>query len=424
MKKVVWVTSFFPPRINVATNRNVKFIKYLTQYEWEALVVSPKETREHTNASLRLTNQVGETATILSMPSDPFLLLHDKAEVNKMARYAAHLMNNIVPPDGHIFWCMLVLGRIGKEIERYEPDLVYTTCSPFSINLIGAWIKYRYRIPWVTDFRDLWTLNPDRRRFLSGYHSIISGILEKKYLDYCDALIANTNASESRMVEKYPSLKNKTFVIPNGFDPMDIPPRNLPTTEGAFFYGGLIDCTNNYTPFPILRLLGKLDNKGMMNNRWTVHYAGNEGEEFSQLCRQAGIEGRENTYGYLDHGNFYRLIQSMSYVIMCMPGDVDTSSWIPARLYDYMGNRSRIICLAARDSELARVIQEYGSGITLFYDEPEDLQIQKLHAFLIAHPDENLVSDEFVERFSRKNLTRQLCQAFNHITSNRLRLNG
>ena len=179
MKKVLWVTSFFPPRINVATNRNVKFLKYLAKYDWEALVVCPRETLGHTNTSRKLMSQMGAGVKVLPMPMDPFFFLHDQAGVSRMARYVGYLANNVVPPDGHLFWSLRVLGRSGKDIRQHKPNLVYTTCSPFSINVIGAWIKFRYHVPWVTDFRDLWTLNPDHRRFLSSYHRIVSNILEK-----------------------------------------------------------------------------------------------------------------------------------------------------------------------------------------------------------------------------------------------------
>ncbi|MFH2047084.1 MAG: glycosyltransferase [Pseudomonadota bacterium] len=418
MKKVFWITSFFPPRINVATNRNVKFLKYLAQYEWEALVACPKETLDQTKTSRRLMSQIGSAVTVLPMPSDPFFFLHDRADVNKMAKYLGYLINNIIPPDGHIFWSLLALNQIGKEMKKHKPDIVYTTCSPFSINLIGLWVKLKYHVPWVTDFRDLWTLNPDRKRFLSSYHHVISNVIEKVYLNYCDALIVNTDASKSRMVDKYPFLKNKTCIIPNGFDPEDIPTENQSPIENSFFYGGLIDRASNYTPLPILKLLSRLEDKGLLNFPWELHYAGNEGSDFIDLCVLAGINGRERTHGYLDHGIFYGLIQSMDYVIVCMPRDVDTSSWIPARFYDYIGNKSRIICLAPRESELASIIKQYGKGVTLFYDEPEDIQIKKLHAFIVAHKDNSMVSEEFIERFSRKNLALQLSQIFNHVSMN------
>ena len=191
--------------------------------------------------------------------------------------------------------------------------------------------------------------------------------------------------------------------------------RNHNIIQNSFFYGGLIDQKSNYTPLPILRLLSKLEDEGLLNVPWELNYAGNEGKGFIDLCNQAEINGSVKIHGYLDHESFYDLIQSMDHVIMCMPRDVDTTSWIPARFYDYMGNNSRIICLASRESEIARIMKEYGNGITIFYDEPEDIQLQKLQTFLLTHKNNNLISHEFTEQFSRKNLTIQLSKVFQHV---------
>jgi len=415
LKKVLWITSYFPPRVNVATNRNVKFLKYLPDFDWEALVVSPNETGSHTNASQRLINQLSPSITVLPMPPDPFHFLLDRADVSKAARYLGYLMNNIIPPDGHLFWSVSVLYCIGKAIRKYKPDIVYTTCTPFSLNLAGAWIKYKYRVQWVTDFRDLWTLNPMSRSFINSYHHVVSIILERLYLGYCDALIVTTKNSETRMKEKYPFLKNKIGVIPNGFDFEDIHLKNHNKIQNSFFYGGLIDRKSNYTPLPILRLLSRLEDECLLNGPLELNYAGNEGMKFIDICNQAGINGSVKIHGYLDHESFYDLIQSMEHVIMCMPCDVNTTSWIPARFYDYIGNNSRIICMATRMSELTKMIKHYGNGITIFHDEPEDVQIQKLQNFLAVKKKDSMVSRKFIERFSRKHLAMQLSLIFNNI---------
>jgi glycosyltransferase involved in cell wall biosynthesis len=415
LKTVLWVTSYFPPRVNVATNRNIKFIKYLPHFGWSVLVVSPRETGGHTNASQRLMNQLNPAVKVLPMPPDPFHFLFDRADSSRVARYLGYLMNNIIPPDGHLFWSLSALRRIGKEIEKLKPDVIYTTCTPFSINLIGAWVKFRYKIPWVTDFRDLWTLTPMRRSFLNAYHHFVSTILEKLYLGFCDALIVNTKRSESRMKEKYSFLKNKIWTVPNGFDPEDICIKNHHNIEKTFFYGGLVDKKSKYTPLPVLMLLSRLKEKGFLKMPWELDYAGNEGGEFIEICHQAGINDNIRVHGYLNHESLYDLIQSMDYVIMCMPRDVDSTSWIPAKFYDYIGNNSRIICMADRMSEVTDMIKQYGNGITIFYDESENSQIQKLQNFLSNPPKNSGISEKFIAGFSRKNLTMQLSSIFQNI---------
>ena len=416
MRKVFWVTSYFPPQLNVATIRNVKFLKYLPYFGWKAVVICPRETSENTPPGKELLSQLSPSITISVMPQDLFLYLERHKSTKRIPRYAAYVMNNILPPDGHIFWSLTALRHIGREIIRNKPDMIYTTCSPFSLNVIGAWLKFKYNIPWVTDFRDLWLLNPMSRRIFKPYHDFVSRRLEPYFLRYCDALIVTTEKSKDRMTAVYSFLKEKTFVIPNGFDQEDIPTDN---EEGlypnSFFYSGSIYYKTAYTPAPILKLLSKLANDGFFDEPWQLHYAGSDGEAFVDLVRQERISAECKDYGFLDPQSLYRLIHRMAYVMLCMPRDADTMSWVPARLYDYIGNNCRLICLTSRESELARLIEPYGNGITLFYDEPEDIQVQKFQAFLAAHKNDSTASKKFIERFSRKNLTMQLSKIFQHI---------
>lgn len=414
MKKVFWVTSYFPPQLNVATIRNVKFLKYLPHFGWKAVVICPCDRSENTPPAKELLDQLSSSITVSVMPQDPFLCLEHQKVKKRRARYAAYLMNNILPPDGHVFWSLMVLQHIGREIVRHQPDIIYTTCSPFSLNLIGAWVKFRYNLPWVTDFRDLWLLNPMSRRFLKFYYNFVSGKLEPLYLKYCDTLIVTSENSRDRMIARYPFLNQKIAVIPNGFDPEDIPSHSQETLfPNSFFYSGSIH--TNYNPAPILKLFARIAQNGFFKEPWQLHYAGNDGKVFMDLVKRVGIKATFIDHGFLGPAGLYRLISCMAYVLLCMPRDADTLSWVPARLYDYIGNRCRIVCLISRDSEVARILEQYGNGITLFYEENDEIRIHKLLTFLSVCENNRKVSEKFIETFSRKNLTMCLSKIFQKV---------
>lgn len=410
MKKVLWITTEFPPIANVAATRNIKFLKYLPELGWEVVVITPSETIEHTEASHKLLDQLNSSVTISRTFPNYFSHLENK-------RYIGYLIRNIVPPDSHIFWILLSLLSIEREIAKHKPDLIYTTCSPFSINFIGAWVKLRHNIPWVTDFRDLWTLNPLIYR-TTPYYRFVSERLERFYLKQCDALIVTSHNSQNRMLEKYPELNNKIFVIHNGFDSDDIPvvETNNPMPKSLFYSGTIYERTS-HNPLYMLKLLAYLDdNKRLDLTSWELHYSGGKAELFAKMVSQSNGSIKYHVHGYLDHINYYRLIQSMAYVYICMPQDIDTQSWLPARLYDYIGNKSRIICFATRDSEVVHLLEKYGNGLILFYDEPMNVQAQKLEDYLSQQNNVVKISEEFVTSFSRKSLTCKLARLFEQVT--------
>jgi glycosyltransferase involved in cell wall biosynthesis len=416
LKTVLWVTSYFPPRVNVATNRNIKFLKYLPQFGWKAIVVCPRENVSGTEAGDRLLVQLGPAISVAAMPRDPFLYLDDRRGTNQLARYLSYFMNNFIPPDGHYLWSLLAAGAVDREIIKHKPDVVYVSCSPFSLNILGAWIKYKYKIPWVSDFRDLWTLNPTPKRFFPSYDRFVSRRLEKLYLRYCDALIVNTENSRGKMIGKYEFLREKISVIPNGYDPEDLPvEKNESKISGTFFFGGSIYQNTDYTPLAMLRLLSRLAEQGCLNKTWELHYAGSDGDALGDLIQKEQINVEYLLHGYLDHKSLYRLISRMEYVILCMPDKSDTTSWIPARLYDYIANNSRLICFMSRGSEVDQLLAHYGNGVTLYYDEPENVQISKIMHFVADKRERGEEVSDLTKSFSRKELTRKLADLLEKI---------
>jgi hypothetical protein len=254
------------------------------------------------------------------------------------------------------------------------------------------------------------------KRFLKAYHGVVSNWLERFYLKRCDVLVVNTEESRSRMIEKYPMLINKTCVIPNGYDPDDIGARQenhkIPRT---LFYGGTIDRKTDYTPLPLLDLLAKLPNDADQYSTWELHYGGSDGETLVDLAGEVGLKIKCKTHGYLEQTRFYSLIQRMEYVMLCMPLGVESKSWVPARFYDYIGNGSRIICLAHSDSEVSRLLERYGDSIVLLYDEPEEQRIEKLHTYLSHGSNNRKTGGEFAKHFNRRELTGRLAQVFEQV---------
>ncbi|MFC1829879.1 glycosyltransferase [Thermodesulfobacteriota bacterium] len=417
MKKVLFITTFFPPTVNVATSRIIKFLKYLPAYGWKAVVVCPASKKRHTDASRKSLMQLSESIQISPSGRNLFSDLVEQRNYDRFAVLLSQIMNNLIPPDGHLYWALNSLSHIGKLIENENPNLVFTTCNPYSLNLVGAWTKYKYDIPWVTDFRDLWTLNQQPKRFLNTYNQGVSKLLEDFYLKRCDQLIVTTENSKKRMIVRYPYLDGMVENIPNGFDQEDIQhdEKSLPIPN-SFFYGGSIVANTRYNPISLLKLIAKaLGNTEGRN--WQFHYAGADGETFDQMLREAQIHVKCISHGYLSHDSFYDLIQKMEYILMCLPPDIDCRSWIPSRLYDYIGNKARIICLAPKDSEVFSLLRTHGNGLNLYYEKTEDIQTQKLVEYIFRDKQPEKVSESFANRFNREYLTKRLAGVFDQVIS-------
>jgi hypothetical protein len=78
-----------------------------------------------------------------------------------------------------------------------------------------------------------------------------------------------------------------------------------------------------------------------------------------------------------------------------------------------MGNKARIICLAPQNSEVFTLLKDYNKFLSLYYEEPESVQIQKIRSYLLDKEQDEKIPPTFLNRFSREHLAERLTEAFN-----------
>lgn len=417
MKTVLWITAHFPPIVNVASIRSVKFLKYLPETGWRSVVICPGVPSDANNTDGYLTRQLGKSVNIQRTRYNKLHGIIVQRKGGGGIKILRSLMNKAIPPDGYLYWILSNLSLVFRAVEASEPDIVLTTCSPFSLNLVGLAVKRKYNIPWVTDFRDLWTLNPVCRRYLNGYYQFISSKLERFYLKRCDRVIVNTKNSCQRMIHRYPPIADKISWIPNGYDAQDVIESGRPSTlPNSILYSGTIEQQVQYGPEPILRLLAYLFAGDVGASRWTIHYTGPDEDVFESLFHKWKLSLRIQSHGWLDHERYYRLIKRMTFILMCLPAHLDCRSWIPARIYDYMGNRATIVCMANKNSEVFDVLERYGNYLPIFHDDPLEPQLQRLKDHINSEKitrQSGMTND--IERYRRKDLTYRLSQIFDQL---------
>lgn len=410
MPTVLWLTVTFPPRVNVSAVRNVKFIKYLGRMGWRSVVVCPQPRDNMTPAGQRLLDELPEDAVIARRGAGLAFAFEDR-------RFVSYVARSLFPPDPHGLWARLVRPAVADLIRVHNPDVVFTTCSPFSLNGLGQWVQQTYGLPWVTDFRDLWTLNPRAKRMPPHVRGLASQ-QERGYLTRCDALVVTSETSRRQMVTRYPFLDAKCHVITNGFDPEDLPPHDSASLPRTLFYGGSIYPGTSYSPRRVLALLAHLQAQGRLDPAaWRLHYAGRQGELLRAMVAELDLPLPVIDHGFLGQGEYVALLQQMAFAFFCMPSELDTRAWTPARLYDYMGSRCRIVGVAQPDSDVATILTNYGRGLVLDADASVAVQAQQLLDYLVQPSAPGMVDDTFVASFSRRATAAQLAALFRRVVA-------
>ncbi len=132
MHQALFIAYDFPPcRAMGGALRSAKFVKYLPEFGWEALVVSLKDNTRHT--------------------------LEHNPNIIRLASATPYTKPYHLTPYG---WAYTLYRQIKKRLKVKPVQLIYVSCPPFPQALAAWLLKKATHLPLVVDFRDPWTLNP------------------------------------------------------------------------------------------------------------------------------------------------------------------------------------------------------------------------------------------------------------------------
>ena len=233
MPKLLIVTRVFPPKAGGGVQRMVKFAKYLPEHGWETIVVAPAMYRSagwHDPSPMAGINADHVIRVGMHQP---------KGSTTKRA------LKKIYPIDAEYPWSHQVIANLQAR-EDLNFDAVLTSGPPHSVHRVGASLSRHSNTPWIADFRDHYTLNPEYKP-RTPFHRFYDRRFETRILDHATAVICNTRINRRELLAHYGiQYAPKVTTIYNGFDYSDLKthiaddvPQFSPERTNYVYLGGL-----------------------------------------------------------------------------------------------------------------------------------------------------------------------------------------
>ncbi|MBU0716927.1 MAG: glycosyltransferase, partial [Planctomycetes bacterium] len=231
-RRVLMIAAAFPPTGGPGVQRSAKFAKYLPRFGWQPIVWTVD----------RLADLPQDDSLLTDLPSDiQVLRLPDRGLgqtarrslrrtarrgglLSKVAqaaewRLAARADRNSYPDDC-AGWARNSLGPICQLVRDEGIDVIYSTFSPASDHVLAMAVKQETGLPWVADFRDLWT-DDYRYPVDDANRRAADRQLEQEILEQADAVIGVSARQTEILASRVPDPGRKFVTITNGFDPDD-----------------------------------------------------------------------------------------------------------------------------------------------------------------------------------------------------------
>ncbi len=388
-KKLLLISYFFSPNSSVGAKR----FSYLSYYfsrnkcEVNVLTVKKKYYQQH-DSTLISDGKIYETILIPPYPVK-------KSNVFKKALNWLWGHFTITLIDSYLGWLIPGLIKGYKIIKESKIDIIIVTGPPFSSFLIAYLLSKFLRIKLILDFRDPWTI----------YHHSLSALgfklckwLEKKFLNYSDALVLNTCKSAD-FYNKLVS-KDKIYVIGNGFDSkmQSINPNYLDKNKIVILYTGNFygDRKLNYLFEPIQNLY----NKGLIKSgSIAIHVFGKLRDDDKDIIERLQLQTLVNEHEKVSYENVVAYMKGADILYLPQGGDVKYS--IPFKFFDYLNARKPILAVTSLHSAINDIMQEIECGEIADINDSNSI-FNALNKILV---EKNAYSFKHIENYSWENIS-------------------
>ncbi len=434
---ILFVAFEFPPLNGGGIQRSLKFVKYLSAFGINPIVITVKEE----DGPLVMKGHANDHSMDNDIPPGTVIeRVHCKTQSaphNKFQKWARIYFS--VTEVFKNTWKPALQEQLPRIIKEYKPQAVYISLPPFAMAPLWLDMMKGYNLPMIVDFRDAWTqwcLAPNGTYF----HYLKKLSYEREIINHATKLVCTSNETRLDMLRVHPSVNADKFsVITNGYDGVlewdqlkDIPHQGKIRIGyvGSFYYSPEarkqiftawwkkpLHRMLNYvprkedwsyrSPYFFLKTISQLLlHEPGWKDRIEIHFAGNKPAWLEAQITDFGLQDLCTHHGYLDHDSalaFQKKCDALLITSSRVIGGKDYS--IAGKTFEYF-TLGRPILAFVCDGAQKNILTE--TGMSLLCD-PDNIEssVTALHNFFSGtikfSPDKAAI-----KKYNRKLLTETL----------------
>ncbi len=346
-RRVLFISDFDPSSPFIGSLRVDRFATHLTAQDWAVKVVSPVGVTNYRSGGKRVPPGAGTAHYVR-----PVRRGLSGAVYTALLWIFYHL---VAMPDRGIFTVPKILRHI-DELDGWRPDVVIVSGPPFSTYLAGRRLARQWGVPWVADYRDLWTN--------SNYY--ICGPIRRRFDRVIERWILRTVSLTLTVSEPLADDLRREFgvrceVVMNGYEPEEFGAEKAQPNNGLpvnVVYTGEVH-KGRSDPATFLQAVKSL---GVGPETLHVVFRGITVGPVGELARDLGIEHIVDVGPAVPRAESVRLQQASDVQLLLLwnhPGEVGNYS---GKLFEYLGSGRPILMMGYPDGVASQLIRERDAG--------------------------------------------------------------
>jgi len=413
MKKVLFITYYWPPSGKASIHWPLKMIKYLPEFGWQPLVLTVKNEDVFSKKDENLLRDIDKNLKVYKTNSyEPFQIykrfigkdndeqLIASETISKTNGSLSHKISiwirmNLFVPDARVGWYFPGVKE-GKNLLKDEKfETIISIGPPHTAHLIGMKLSKYYNAHHMPVFIDPWVDIAYYRGFKRSKLTLsCDNHLEKKVLKHAKAAIFVTNTMKDDYVKKYNFLSNKSHVLYWGYNEDDF--KNIPNkkedneSEIIVHAGNIFDFQN------IPNFWNTLKKEIDCGRKLKINFIGSVSPGIKEAIKKAGLEDNAKYLGFLPYNKMIEELGRASYLLVC----ATEKRHVPGKLFEYLRTGKPIIAFGDDNEEVKRIITETNAGMIFNYNEDAREFFENITKF-----NTNISG---IKKFDRKNICKEL----------------
>lgn len=422
VKKVLIIAHSVSPSRGVGALRIQGLMKYLSEFEWEPIILTAFrngndsgcrvfETRyddlfvkwKHRaglNTSASALKQMGVTGV--------------RGEYSPMKMVVKVWQEIFAYPDPEVGWLRHAANEGVQLSKNTEPDAIVSSGQPFTSHLIARRIQDETNLPWIADYRDLWTQGSYYR--YSRVRRLMDRKMEISTVSTANALttVSPILADELRKIHEVP-----VYSIPNGYDPDEVNrgsplPSKLTITHAGSLYQGRRD------PGLFFRALRELADENLLRlDDLSIEFYGEDEDWLRDCVTRYDLMDFVTIKSRLPRDEIIEVQKRSHLLLLVLGSDTGEAGICTGKVFEYLAARRPILSIGCKGSLVEKLLRETMAG-----HHVSDLESAKktIQSFFSEFSESGSVQfhgiSARIDRYSHREMARRFSNLLNQVTRN------